>query len=101
MFIYRPEYYGLTEDGDHRSTAGIAQIIVAKNRHGKTTEINLKFIDRLGKFADLDSLNDNYGEGGSFGAALAPNSEFDTPPPSQTITRGSRMDDISDVEAPF
>jgi len=102
MFIYRPEYYGMSEDGDHRSTAGVAQIIVAKNRHGKTTEINLKFIDRLGKFTDLDGFNDGFSENGSYGAALSPNNEFDnTPPPSQTITRGSRMDDISDSDVPF
>ncbi len=103
MFIYRPEYYGLTEDANQRSTAGVAQIIVAKNRHGKTTDIDLKFIDRLGKFEDLDGLNDAYGEGSPYGN-MKPSNEFDAPiqqQPQVTITRGSKMDDIADGDVPF
>lgn len=43
LFIYRPEYYGLTETEDGKPTAGLAEIIVAKNRHGALGEIPLFF----------------------------------------------------------
>lgn len=35
-FIYRPEYYGITEDETGQSTVGIAEIITAKFRDGGT-----------------------------------------------------------------
>ena len=52
MFIYRPEYYGLTEDADHNSTKGLAQIIVAKHRNGALDDINVRFISEFAKFED-------------------------------------------------
>lgn len=52
FFIYNPEYYGITTDADGNSTAGIAQIINAKNRHGATKEIYLKWIGHIMKFAN-------------------------------------------------
>jgi replicative DNA helicase len=33
-FIYRPEYYGILEDGEGQSNVGIAEFIVAKYRNG-------------------------------------------------------------------
>src|SRR5690554_688668 len=33
LFIHRPEYYGLTVDEEGNSTVGLAEIIIAKNRH--------------------------------------------------------------------
>lgn len=50
FFIYNPEYYGITQDADGNSTHGIVQIINAKNRHGATKEIYLKWIGSLMKF---------------------------------------------------
>lgn len=54
MFIYRPEYYGITVDDVGNSTLGVAEIIIAKNRHGKTTSVYLKFIGKLMKFVNLN-----------------------------------------------
>lgn len=42
MFLYRPEYYGFLCDEDGRSTVGLAELIVAKNRMGPITRIALK-----------------------------------------------------------
>ncbi len=55
-FIYRPEYYGLTEWDDEERTPceGQAEFIVAKHRNGGLDNIKLKFEGRLAKFSDLD-----------------------------------------------
>lgn len=57
-FIYRPEYYKITEwdDDDHSSTLGMAEFIVAKHRNGGLDEIRLKFINHFGKFENLDTF---------------------------------------------
>lgn len=59
MFIYRPEYYGLTEDENGNPVNGVAEIIIAKNRHGSVETIPLRFIDKFAKFAELDDLNES------------------------------------------
>lgn len=51
-FIYRPEYYGQEEGPDGEDIRGLAEIIIRKNRHGKTETVNLRFVDKFGKFAD-------------------------------------------------
>lgn len=42
-FLYRPEYYGITEDEHGKSTIGQCQLIGAKNRHGVCETIKLDF----------------------------------------------------------
>jgi len=59
-FVHRPEYYGFKEtegdeNGESRSTNGLAEIIVAKHRSGATDTIPLKFRKSLARFV-------NYGE---------------------------------------
>ena len=55
-FIYRPEYYGITEWDDDEATPceGQGEFIIAKHRNGGLDNIRLKFIGHLAKFADLD-----------------------------------------------
>jgi len=55
-FIFRPEYYGMTEwdDDDHTPCEGQAEFIVAKHRNGGLDNIRLKFTGYLAKFSDLD-----------------------------------------------
>ncbi|GGB80574.1 replicative DNA helicase [Dyadobacter sediminis] len=55
IFLYRPEYYGITEDESGNSVAGIGEVILAKNRAGSLDTIQLRFIGKYTKFADLDS----------------------------------------------
>jgi len=54
MFLYRPEYYGITEDEGGASTAGVGEVIVAKHRNGSLDTVKLRFIGRYTKFTDLD-----------------------------------------------
>jgi len=55
-FIYRPEYYGLTEWDDEERTPceGQAEFIVAKHRNGGLDNIRLKFTGHLAQFSNLD-----------------------------------------------
>ncbi len=57
-FIYRPEYYGLTEwdDEELSSCTGQGEFIVAKHRNGGLDSIRLRFIGAQAKF---DNLEDN------------------------------------------
>jgi len=89
-FIYRPEYYGITEDEEGNSTVGTGEIIIAKHRNGSLDTVKLKFIPHLAKFDNLDSFD--FGEFPS--GNLEPNNDFDAPP--GTITRGSKMNDVDD-----
>ena len=52
QFLYRPEYYGLLEDSDGNSTAGVGYLMVAKNRHGSTKDIPMSFQGECTKFTD-------------------------------------------------
>ena len=54
-FIHRPEYYGLTVDENNMSTAGMAEIIIAKHRNGEVTDVPMRFIKEQAKFADADA----------------------------------------------
>lgn len=52
-FIFRPEYYNLTEDAQGNSLIGIAEIIIAKNRNGYETLTNLRFKGEHCSFKEL------------------------------------------------
>lgn len=52
MFIYRPEYYDITQDAIGNSTKGKAMIIIAKNRNGSLENIELNFNGGCTDFTD-------------------------------------------------
>ena len=54
MFLYRPEYYGITETEEGQSTAGLGEVIIAKHRNGSLENVKLRFIGKYTKFADLE-----------------------------------------------
>ncbi|GAA4432737.1 replicative DNA helicase [Ravibacter arvi] len=56
IFLYRPEYYGFSQDEAGNSLLGVGEVIVAKNRAGSLDNVSLRFIGRYTKFADLDSF---------------------------------------------
>jgi replicative DNA helicase len=94
LFIYRPEYYGLTEDEQGNSTEGLAQLIIAKHRNGALEDIPLRFISKFAKFTDYDPT------GYEFANEMKPSSAFDDGP--QTLTLPSRMNDMDeDDSTPF
>ncbi|MDR0619455.1 MAG: replicative DNA helicase [Bacteroidales bacterium] len=53
-FIYRPEYYNITEDEKGNSTLGKSNIIVAKHRNGSTGKITLRWINNLARFENIE-----------------------------------------------
>jgi replicative DNA helicase len=96
-FIYRPEYYGIEHDEEGNSFKGIAQIIIAKNRHGATRDVNLGFIGAQTKFVNLDKAqfgNNNFEE---------PGVDLDNMDGYKTKTMPSKNWDNTNVdeEAPF
>lgn len=100
LFLYRPEYYGLTEDEEGRSTIGIGEVIIAKHRNGETGTVPLRFISKFVKFLDLE---EDFSSPSSFSnpnpfAGIAPSKDFEKQ--SEFIIRPSRMDDLDD-EPPF
>lgn len=50
MFLYRPEYYKITQDEDGFSTHGLCEVLVEKHRNGSTGKVNLKFVGKFTKF---------------------------------------------------
>ena len=78
IFLYRPEYYKITEDEEGNDCRGIAEVIVAKNRHGAAATIKTRFVAQFAKFQDLDSQ------------FLGLPDDFDL---GNTITKGSKMND--------
>lgn len=95
-FIYRAEYYGITEHPDGIDTAGLGELILAKHRHGALDTIKMKFVKNLAKFVNYDT----FGDLGMAGGAMQPNAAFGAP---VTKTLPSKMNDdpISGDDAPF
>jgi replicative DNA helicase len=86
-FIYRPEYYGITQDGDGNSVAGMGYIIIAKHRNGGLEDVPLRFISKLAKFSDAD--NNPF----ETLTPLAPSNDFET---GGSFTLPSKLNDWSD-----
>lgn len=101
LFLYRPEYYGITEDEQGRSQAGIGEVIIAKHRNGETGIVPLKFVGKFVKFTDLeeDFTAPNSFSNDSPSAGMYPSQDFEKQ--SNVIIRPSKMDDYSDDDPPF
>ncbi|MDH3243702.1 MAG: replicative DNA helicase [Saprospiraceae bacterium] len=84
-FIYRPEYYDITES-EGMSLKGIAEIIIAKHRNGALDTIKLRFIDQFAKFTNLDE----------FDFSSLKSDDFISPS-DNIITRPSRMNEDDDI----
>jgi replicative DNA helicase len=97
MFIHRPEYYNITEDENGNDTRGVAELIIAKHRNGPVDSAKVRYIGQFTKFADLDALDQNI-DYGSKSNALNPSQDFDGS--SNSVIRGSRMNDIEE-DHPF
>lgn len=54
LFLYRPEYYGITKTPEGQSTEGLCDVIVAKNKDGKTGLQSLKFIPEYTRFENFE-----------------------------------------------
>lgn len=74
-FIYRGDYYEAAKEPDHNDEAayaawqeimdrihGVSELIVAKQRHGSTGKVRMKFDAKITRFSDL--AEDNWGDDG-------------------------------------
>lgn len=85
LFLYRPEYYGITEDESGQDTKGVAEVIVAKHRNGSLDTVPLKFSGQYTKFSE-------------FGQILVAKERF------ETVRQTSRVNDMEPAilpESPF
>lgn len=57
LFLYRGEYYGFQEDDEGNPLNGLGEVIIAKNRHGSTENVKLRFVQEYAKFANLDEFS--------------------------------------------
>lgn len=53
LFIFRPEYYRITEDEQGNSLIGTAEILVKKNRNGYPFNVNLNYKPEYLLFTDI------------------------------------------------
>ncbi len=60
MFLYRDEYYKTNESSDPNNgpDSSIAEVIVAKNRHGSTGTVKMGWIGKYTKFRTIASENE-------------------------------------------
>lgn len=87
-FIYRPEYYQILEDEEGQSLKGVADVIIAKHRHGALMDIRLRFEGQFARFTNMD--DPDFGD--------LPEGTIDSPF-GNIITKPSKMND--DENIPF
>jgi replicative DNA helicase len=54
LFLYRPEYYGILQDEEGRSTQGITEVIIGKQRNGPIATVRLRFVNEYMRFLSLE-----------------------------------------------
>jgi replicative DNA helicase len=98
-FLYRPEYYDVTQNEMGESNRGETHIRIAKHRNGSLDTIKLKALLHIQKFIDDD--------GGDFGLPNLPGGGSwkpvsDVDGPKLYIQTSSKMNEFNDDEdAPF
>lgn len=93
IFIYRPEYYGITEDESGESTDGVAEIIIAKHRNGETDDVALTFNKVTTGFSDIKF---SY-----FDSHPIKEPEHFNEPKQHVIMPNTSFDSELDIEPPF
>lgn len=60
LLLHRPDYYDATDQ------PGIAELIVAKNRNGRTDSVKMTFLKNVMRFENLAAVNDPIIDGATF-----------------------------------
>jgi replicative DNA helicase len=60
IFIYRPEYYGIDCDEEGNSTAGLTELILAKNRNGSLGKVKLLRDANFTNYRDFDEYKNDF-----------------------------------------
>lgn len=98
MFLYRPEYYDLTQNAEGENIKGLTEVKIAKHRNGSLETVKLKALLHIQKFANWDE--DPYSGLGLPSGGWRP-VEDGGGGEKLYIQTGSRMNEISDDEDPF
>lgn len=97
MFLYRPEYYGITQGEDGMPLNGMGEVIISKHRNGRLDTVQLKFIGKFTKFTDMDELSSSESYGNSFPSSGPGNTDFTITLPS----KGGPQSKGDNEEMPF
>ncbi len=69
MFLYRPEYYGVTEDENGEANKGETHVKIAKHRNGSLDTVKLRAMLHVQKFVEFNDEGPGFG-GGGYGTGL-------------------------------
>ena len=98
LFLHRPEYYGIFEDENGAPTNGICEVIIAKHRNGPVGSADIRFIQSLAKFVDLDKGAETGISGFPENTTIQPDSGFLAEGPNTITKPSSKWDDDLNVE---
>ncbi len=98
MFLYRPEYYDLTQSAEGENIKGLTEVKIAKHRNGSLETVKLKALLHIQKFTNWDE--DPYSGIGLPSGGWRP-VEDGGGGEKLYIQTGSKMNDIPDDEDPF
>lgn len=103
MFIYRPEYYNISEDAKG-STIGKADILIAKHRSGGTGDVRLEFKKQFVKFENMAipiedqfASNLNMPRNSNFEQVVTVNSSMNYQHPNDSSDFDNKLGDGGDV----
>ena len=105
MFLYRPEYYDITQNEMGESNKGETHVRIAKHRNGSLETVKLRALLHIQKFVE-DNDFDSPGSGGFGGGGNWKPVPTDDAPGGGArlyVQAGSKMNDlpIDDEESPF
>jgi replicative DNA helicase len=98
MFLYRPEYYDLTQNAEGENIKGLTEVKIAKHRNGSLETVKLKALLHIQKFANWDE--DPYSGIGLPSGGWRP-VEDGGGGEKLYIQTGSKMNERNDDEDPF
>ncbi len=100
MFLYRPEYYDVTQSADGENIKGLTEVKIAKHRNGSLETVKLKALLHIQKFTNWDE--DPYSGIGLPAGGWRPVEDSGGGGEKLYIQTGSKMNDIpDDDDAPF
>jgi replicative DNA helicase len=98
-FLYRPEYYDITQDEMGDNNRGETHVRIAKHRNGSLETIKLRALLHIQKFIDDGSGGNNFGS--NLPSNFKPVSGNDGSGARMFIQTGSKMNDLPEDEDPF
>ncbi len=98
-FIYRPEYYGFTQDEDGNSNQGVGEIIIAKHRNGSLERVRLQFVGEYARFENINNFEEEeLPTHNTIPSGMSANTDFDQ---QSTYTIPSKMNSFDQDDTDF